>query len=374
MKTKLVRLGLIAGALALGGFLLVASGVIPVKASAGHWPITEWFLRFAMKRSITTHSLGLKAPDLSDPALVLEGATHYAVGCASCHGEPGLPLPRTAARMLPPPPELASRIRESTPGRLFYVVKHGIKFTGMPAWPAEHRDDEVWAMVAFLQKFPELDAAGYQRLAQGESPAREALETIAPSVGVPVAEAQACARCHGQDGQGRNGGAFPRLAGQRTEYLRNALEAFATGKRHSGTMEPVAAALTPETAERLLAHYAGLPAQTRAVAGAPSSEAIERGRAIAHEGIRSQRVPACIECHGPGAKRGKPSYPALAGQPAKYLERQLLLFKEERRGGSSYAHLMRSVATRLTSEQMRDVARYFESLSPANSGDSGGEP
>jgi cytochrome c553 len=290
MKTKLVRLGLIAGALALGGFLLVASGVIPVKASAGHWAITEWFLRFAMKRSITTHSLGLKAPDLSDPALVLEGATHYAVGCASCHGEPGRPRPRIAARMLPPPPELAARIRESTPERLFYVVKHGIKFTGMPAWPAEHRDDEVWAMVGFLQKFPELDAAGYQRLVQGESPAREPLETIAPSIGVPVAEAQACARCHGQDGQGRNDGAFPRLAGQRTEYLRNALEAFARGKRHSGTMEPVATALTAETVERLVAHYAGLPAQIQTPADAPSSDAIERGRAIAHEGIR---ISAC---------------------------------------------------------------------------------
>jgi cytochrome c553 len=69
-----------------------------------------------------------------------------------------------------------------------------------------------------------------------------------------------------------------------------------------------------------------------------------------------------VECHGPGAKRGKPGYPSLAGQSAKYLERQLRLFKAEQRGGSEYAHLMRPVASRLTDQQMRDVANYFESL------------
>ncbi|MDO8542205.1 MAG: hypothetical protein Q7S40_17335 [Opitutaceae bacterium] len=60
------------------------------------------------------------------------------------------------------------------------------------------------------------------------------------------------------------------------------------------------------------------------------------------------------------------AFPSLAGQPAKYLERQIVLFKAEQRGGSRYAHLMRPVAARLTAEQRRDVALYFESLSSPN--------
>src|SRR5688572_19158225 len=49
---------------AFGGFLFVASGIMPIKASSGHWAITAWFLNFAMRRSVVTHSFGVKAPNL----------------------------------------------------------------------------------------------------------------------------------------------------------------------------------------------------------------------------------------------------------------------------------------------------------------------
>lgn len=356
---------LIAGAvLAVGGFIVSASGVIPIKASSGHWKVTEWFLRFSMKRSIATHSFTIDVPDnLTDPSLILKGATHYEIGCRSCHGEPGMPRPRIAARMLPVPPDLAPRIRESNPKKLFYVVKHGMKFTGMPAWPSQHRDDEVWAMVAFLLKYPELDATEYRRLVQPQATTAAPIEELSTSVAAPSAVMQSCARCHGNDGLGRGEGAFPKLAGQRAEYLENALEAFARGRRHSGIMEPVAAGLAAESLEQIVRHYAGMSGESSASGPNPAAAAIERGRAIAMEGIRSQRVPSCIECHGPGARRGKPAYPSLAGQSANYLQLQLQLFKREQRGGSAYAHLMRPVAAKLTDEQMRDVALYFESLS-----------
>jgi cytochrome c553 len=92
---------------------------------------------------------------------------------------------------------------------------------------------------------------------------------------------------------------------------------------------------------------------------------IERGKAIASRGIPSQRVPICVHCHGPGATHRNPAYPGLAGQDAAYLILQLELFKKGHRGGSAYAHLMRPVATRLTPEQMRDVALYYASLPAA---------
>lgn len=361
MKRWLQRGAIVAVVLGLLGFLVAASGLIPIRASSGHWPITEWALRFGMKRSIATHSLGLDVPgDLADPALIRQGARHYDLGCRSCHGEPGLPLPRIAGAMTPAPPELTSRIRESDARKLFYVVKHGIKFTGMPTWPAPERDDEVWAVVAFLLKYPALDEAGYRTLV-----ARDA----AASVTLPPA-VRSCAACHGADGLG-DGAVFPRLAGQRAEYLRHALTAYAQGHRHSGTMEPVAVALTAEAIHEVVRHYA--PAPPLAPAQPNSSPdltldppLVRQGRELALHGIPARRVPACLECHDPQGRRTRAEYPTLAGQPARYLELQLNLFKADLRGGSGFAHLMQPIASRLEAQEISAVAAYFASLRPAD--------
>ena len=84
---------------------------------------------------------------------------------------------------------------------------------------------------------------------------------------------------------------------------------------------------------------------------------------IAHQGIPSQRVPSCVDCHGPNSTQRNAAYPRHAGQHADYLVLQLELFKGDQRGGSAYASLMRPIASRLTTEQMRDVAAYYASLS-----------
>jgi cytochrome c553 len=299
---------------------------------------------------------------------VLKGAGHYETGCRPCHGNPALPQPRIAWKMTPSPPYLPPRIFKWEPDELFYIVKHGIKFTGMPAWPALGRDDEVWAMVAFLRRFPELDAEEYRRLAQGEAaPSGEVapLPDLAGPESVPRAITTSCARCHGMNGLGRGLGAFPKLAGQRPAYLLASLQAFARGDRHSGIMQPIAAGLGQEEMRELAHYYGSLQELSPSRLHQDTTLAIERGKAIADRGIPSQRVPSCVDCHGPGATRRNAVYPELAGQYADYLVLQLALFKQEQRGGTAYAHLMRPVASRLTPEQMRDVALYYASLPAA---------
>lgn len=349
---------------ALVGFVVVVSGVVPLRASSGHWHATAWLLHFVLRRSVATHTLGVDVPPLDEPWLVLKGAVHYDMNCRGCHGSPEQPHPTTARHMTPRPPNLGEVVPEWGPAELFYVVKHGVKFTGMPAWPSRQRDDEVWAMVAFLLRLPDLDVAAYRELVDRDVPFTDGLAAPLDLPSTPEAAVRAaaemCGRCHGVDGRGRGAPAFPRLAGQRSEYLLAALRAFAGGERQSGIMAPVAASLRPEQMRALALHYEGLEA--RAVAPAPDAGTIERGRTIAQRGIPSQRVPSCADCHGPGPVARNPAYPRLAGQYAEYLVLQLELFKEERRGGSAYARLMRPVAGRLTSEQMRDVARYYESL------------
>ena len=367
-KRWLFRIAGLLAVLGLGGLLVAASGIIPIKASSGHWAITRWFLNFSKERSVSTHTLGLEVPSLDEPWLVLKGAGHYETGCRPCHGNPAVPQPRVAWKMTPSPPYLPPRISKWEPDELFYIVKHGIKFTGMPAWPAVGRDDEVWAMVAFLRSFPELGAEEYRRLAQGDAVPTGAVAPLRDLMGpesVVRAIATSCARCHGVDGLGRGLGAFPKLAGQRPAYLFASLQAFARGERHSGIMQPIAAGLSQEEMRELARYYGSLQEPSPSRPHQDTALAMERGRAIADRGIPSQRVPSCADCHGPGATRRNPLYPELAGQYADYLLLQLVLFKKEHRGGTNYAHLMRQAAAGLTPEQMRDVALYYASLPAA---------
>ena len=348
-----------------GGLLVVLFGIVPIKASGGHWPITARILEFTMRRSIATYTLGMDVPPLDERRLVVMGASHYEIGCRPCHGSPELPRPRITSRMTPPPPYLPSTIVTWQPDELFYIVKHGIKFTGMPAWPAHQRDDEVWAVVAFLRRFPDLDAAAYREVAgttdagsRGGAP----IEDLDDPQDVPPAIGESCSQCHGADGLGRGEGAFPKLAGQRPLYLDASLQAYARGERHSGIMEPIAAGLDAEESRALALYYARLENASPPVATRDAARHIELGARIANRGLPDQLVPACVECHGPVARRRNPHYPALAGQYADYLERQLTLLKEERRGGTAYVHIMRQVAGQLTQEQIRAVALYFASL------------
>ena len=157
----------------LGGILIVLAGLVPIKASSRHWTITAWFLNFTMERSVATHSLTIKQPDLDDPGLLAQGATHYEFGCRPCHGAPESPQPVIAQQMTPAPPYLPWVVGEWRERELFYIVKHGVKFTGMPAWPSQQRDDEsgLWwrSFVSFRSSRPRITSSS-PRARQGTRP------------------------------------------------------------------------------------------------------------------------------------------------------------------------------------------------------------
>jgi len=366
-RSLLILLALLGAAGAVGGFLVAASGVVPLKASSGHWAITEWILQFGKRRSVATHTLGMAELRLDEPWLVLKGAGHYESGCRPCHGSPGVPTPEIAAAMLPLPPYLPPRVETWDPEELFYIVKHGIKFTGMPAWQSQQRDDEVRAMVAFLLTLPYHTRASYERLVYGEAPAGPpvvALEGVSDPEEPPDPVIASCARCHGRDGLGRGNAAFPKLAGQRPEYLMRALRGYASGDRHSGIMAPVASGLSPAQWRQLADFYAGLDPGGPDGDGSETGRAAERGRIVAHEGLPTLGVPSCADCHGPADHPRNPAYPSLAGQYADYLVLQLELFRARERGGSEFSPLMHHVVDGLGPEQIRDVAAYYASLDP----------
>jgi cytochrome c553 len=358
----LCRVLVVLAAIALGGFLFVSAGLMPIAASEGHWPVTQWFLHYVMRRSVSSSTAGVEAPRLDDPALVLKGAGHYATNCLPCHGAPGRPRPQLVQKMVPQPPYLPDKVDDLSSEGLFWVVKHGIKYTAMPGWVAQERDDEVWAMVAFLQRLPDLDAQQFESLAYGERAGMRDAGTGLVQLQAPPSSALAnCARCHGSDGTGRGNGAFPRLVGQRKDYLRASLQSYASGDRHSGIMQPLSAELRPREIERLARHFAAQDAAAPKAEPADTA-AIARGRALAFRGDPKRRLPSCVECHGPGDAERNPMYPELAGQYADYLALQLRLFKTGSRGGTGYAPVMREIAGRLEEGDIRDLSVYYASL------------
>jgi cytochrome c553 len=348
----------------LFAFAGITAGLVPIAASSRHWPLTEWFLHFTSRRSVVTHALTAPAPPqgLDSAAMVVGGAGHYEVGCRPCHGAPGDRLPVVPHAMTPYPPELGSRISSWNERQLFYIVKHGMKFTGMPAWPAQQRDDEVWAVVGFLRKLPGLNAETYQQLVRPEGGVSLADmfagggESFTP----PDVVVEVCARCHGLDGNGRGYGAFPKLAGQRFEYMRRALDAYAEGQRYSGIMQPLVTNLPEPLRNRALQYYAALsPMVSHETVDAA---AVERGAAIARDGVEEQEIPACVTCHLARDVNG--AYPLLAGQYGRYVAQQLRLLQGRQRGGSEFVHIMHSFVGQLTEQQIEDVAAYFAAASP----------
>jgi mono/diheme cytochrome c family protein len=126
--------------------------------------VTAWLLNQARDRSIRAHASGIAVPaGLDDPAQILAGVTHYAEHCAVCHGAPGVERGDLAEGLYPRPPNLADAAGIYTAGELFWIVKHGIRMTGMPAW-GDHSDEELWATVAFIEKLPAMTNQDYAKL------------------------------------------------------------------------------------------------------------------------------------------------------------------------------------------------------------------
>ncbi|MBX9462887.1 MAG: c-type cytochrome [Aquamicrobium sp.] len=358
-RRRAVALGaimVIAGGLALGA-VFVLSGAYNVAASVRHFDITNKLIKLTLRRSIDTHSAFVKVPDLQNADLVRLGARHFANGCQPCHAAPGSRQNPIVAGMYPSAPPLGVNADDWEQDELFWIVRHGLKFTGMPQWVGDGRDDEVWAVVAFLRELPGMSEQRYNELA-GAAGSRSGFTL---EVAGEELFAQ-CIACHGDDRTEPVSATVPSLDGQKQAYLRRALEEYALDMRQSGMMEPLAAALSREQIETLSERFARMSRRplerTPAEKGRDSQR--ERGQHIAMKGIPRQSVPACASCHG---QTSAATFPRLAGLSKAYLATQLRLYRQGTRGDSAYGQIMQSVARKLTDEQADDVATYLAGVS-----------
>lgn len=138
------------------------SGSYNIAADSPHWAVTHYVIEQVRERSIESRAGKIKVPNLDDPTMIREGAEHYAAMCAGCHLAPGKTDSELRTALYPRPPDLTQSSPD--PAEAFWVIKHGIKMTGMPAWGKSHNEQEIWGMVAYLQKQPDMSAARYREL------------------------------------------------------------------------------------------------------------------------------------------------------------------------------------------------------------------
>ena len=157
----------------LGGSLFVVvaaaaiaiyAGIFNVAADVPHTQPVYWLMQSVRERSVAIRAADIVVPaDLENVRRVASGAGQYAEMCSSCHLAPGMKRTEISRGLYPRAPELR-RGGGLTPAEEFWVVKHGLKMTGMPAWGVTHSDEVLWDVVAFLRKLPELTPDQYQAL------------------------------------------------------------------------------------------------------------------------------------------------------------------------------------------------------------------
>lgn len=331
------------------GAAVVSFGLYNVAAAAGHWPGVAWVLHTTYRNSVELRAPSAsQVPELTEDMAAI-GARHFDSACRFCHSPPGEPRTATARSMVPEPPPIVEAVSHWQPRHLFWIVKNGVKMSGMPHWPAELREDDVWLMIAFLARVRDMTPAEYAELvARPEDPD--------PLVAY-------CAQCHGLDGAGRGNTVMPRLDILGEVYIAASLRAFREDFRQSGVMQHAASQLSDEQIVALARRFAGEPPGPSATP-APPGELVALGRTLAFGTPDSRDVPACRACHGPWPTERSALFPVLAGQHADYLYMQLTLWHDGKRGGTPRAHIMHLVGEELEEPQMRALAAFYAAGAP----------
>jgi mono/diheme cytochrome c family protein len=160
----LAAIGFLAIVLAIGASVYFLGGYYDVAASSDDIKPVEWTLIRVREASMDKRSIDKPPIKLDDPAVIRDGAKAYSMhGCVNCHGGPGADWAKFSEGLNPGPPDLKDVAKEDTPSHLFWAIKHGIRMTGMPSFAkAGVADDEIWKIVAFVKKLPDVSEADYK--------------------------------------------------------------------------------------------------------------------------------------------------------------------------------------------------------------------
>lgn len=172
-RSRALALGIVAGAagilalIGIAGLAVVHTGAVNVAATEEHGAFTRWAFDTTFHKSVERRAAGIAAPEPATPASLEAGAASYKAMCQHCHAGPGVERATWASDMRPRPPHLAEAAAHWEPEEVFWLVRHGVKMTGMPAFGPSHDDAALWTIVAFVKALPAMTPERYAALGAG---------------------------------------------------------------------------------------------------------------------------------------------------------------------------------------------------------------
>ena len=148
----------------VGGLIVLRGGFYNISATESHYPLIYTVFEEGLQYSIQNHARDIQVPELGAPEQLLRGAAIYAANCVQCHGGPGTAPSRHGMSMQPVPGPLVDADTNWRARELYWITRHGIKMSGMPAWEYHLSDSDIWATVAFVSAMPAMTTQDFKRM------------------------------------------------------------------------------------------------------------------------------------------------------------------------------------------------------------------
>ena len=142
------------------------SGAVNVGAAEPDNALVAWFLSNTKDHSVRHRASAIATPAKATEQDVRDGFRFYNAACVNCHGAPGKDPTDIGKGLNPEPPFLPDVAARWSSTELFWIAKNGIRMTGMPAFGASHKDEEIWKVVAFVQRLPKTSEQDYAKMEQ----------------------------------------------------------------------------------------------------------------------------------------------------------------------------------------------------------------
>jgi len=164
MKTVVMTLVVAATLAMFAGMTVIYTGLFDISTEWEDPPLVLWLLETTRENAVRVRAASIEVPPLKGAKQIEEGFRSFRDMCALCHTPPGATPSPTALGLNPTAPDLAEEAEERTSAELFWVIKNGIRMTGMPAWGWTHEDEELWDIVAFIKALPRMSEEEYRIL------------------------------------------------------------------------------------------------------------------------------------------------------------------------------------------------------------------
>ena len=179
----LAAVGVVGG---IVGLTVLYGGFYNIGATKSHFPQVHHVLERGLLQSVRFHARDVEVPkeitlEADTPPgapsaayrakpQVVRGAGLYRDNCVVCHGAPGVAQGDIGKSMQPVPGPLSDAARRWRPNELYWITRHGIKMSGMPAWQYHLAEEDIWAVVGFLVALPSMTPQDYADITTQSGP------------------------------------------------------------------------------------------------------------------------------------------------------------------------------------------------------------